>query len=289
MGENAAPGLISELKLAVPWGHIAAKAWGSLQGPPVLCLHGWLDNANSFDRLIPLLPQDFYYVAMDFGGHGLSSHYSPGVPYYQQTFVSEIRRVVADLKWNRFSILGHSFGGIEQLWQLLGVDILKVFLPVLPGDGVEGLGGQGGDAAAGVALGQAADGAPLLEDPREQLRALVTPDPAVVVVHKVPHAQRHELMPALEGQEGAVEDVAGLGAQHVGQVPQVLENNEVGVQVDAAELPHECDPGGVGEHGEQVRFPAPLHSRVPVGQGCVPEQLLHVQREHLDIREAAQK
>ncbi|XP_055230760.1 serine hydrolase-like protein 2 isoform X4 [Gorilla gorilla gorilla] len=95
MSENAAPGLISELKLAVPWGHIAAKAWGSLQGPPVLCLHGWLDNANSFDRLIPLLPQDFYYVAMDFGGHGLSSHYSPGVPYYLQTFVSEIRRVVA--------------------------------------------------------------------------------------------------------------------------------------------------------------------------------------------------
>nr|XP_054961381.1 serine hydrolase-like protein 2 isoform X4 [Pan paniscus] len=95
MSENAAPGLISELKLAVPWGHIAAKAWGSLQGPPVLCLHGWLDNANSFDRLIPLLPQDFYYVAMDFGGHGLSSHYSPGVPYYLQTFVSEIRRVAA--------------------------------------------------------------------------------------------------------------------------------------------------------------------------------------------------
>ncbi|EAW73255.1 hCG1987678, isoform CRA_a [Homo sapiens] len=110
MSENAAPGLISELKLAVPWGHIAAKAWGSLQGPPVLCLHGWLDNASSFDRLIPLLPQDFYYVAMDFGGHGLSSHYSPGVPYYLQTFVSEIRRVVAALKWNRFSILGHSFG-----------------------------------------------------------------------------------------------------------------------------------------------------------------------------------
>uniref|UniRef100_H2P4M4 Serine hydrolase like 2 n=1 Tax=Pongo abelii TaxID=9601 RepID=H2P4M4_PONAB len=98
MAENAAPGLISELKLAVPWGHIAAKAWGSLQGPPVLCLHGWLDNANSFDRLIPLLLPDFYYVAMDFGGHGLSSHYSPGVPYNLQTFVSEIRRVVAGKK-----------------------------------------------------------------------------------------------------------------------------------------------------------------------------------------------
>ncbi|XP_040089102.1 serine hydrolase-like protein 2 isoform X2 [Oryx dammah] len=104
-------GLISELKLAVPWGHIAAKAWGSHQAAPVLCLHGWLDNANSFDRLIPLLPKDFYYVAMDFGGHGLSSHYSPGFPYYHQNFVSEVRRVAAALKWNRFSLLGHSFGG----------------------------------------------------------------------------------------------------------------------------------------------------------------------------------
>ncbi|XP_006866972.1 PREDICTED: serine hydrolase-like protein 2 [Chrysochloris asiatica] len=104
-------GLLSELKLAVPWGHIAAKAWGSLKGAPVLCLHGWLDNANSFDRLIPLLPQDFYYVAMDFGGHGLSSHYSPGLPYYHQDFVNEIRRVAAALKWNRFSLMGHSFGG----------------------------------------------------------------------------------------------------------------------------------------------------------------------------------
>ncbi|XP_059793082.1 serine hydrolase-like protein 2 isoform X2 [Balaenoptera ricei] len=104
-------GLISELKLAVPWGHIAAKAWGSHQSPPVLCLHGWLDNANSFDRIIPLLPKDFYYVAMDFGGHGLSSHYSPGFPYDHQNFVSEVRRVAAALKWNRFSLLGHSFGG----------------------------------------------------------------------------------------------------------------------------------------------------------------------------------
>ncbi|KAF6121649.1 serine hydrolase like 2 [Phyllostomus discolor] len=105
-------GLFSELRLAVPWGHIAAKAWGSPSSRPVLCLHGWLDNANSFDRLIPLLARDFYYVAMDFGGHGLSSHYSPGVQYHPENFVSEIRRVMAALKWKRCSIMGHSFGGI---------------------------------------------------------------------------------------------------------------------------------------------------------------------------------
>ncbi|XP_072452427.1 serine hydrolase-like protein 2 isoform X2 [Notamacropus eugenii] len=105
-------GVFSELKFSVPWGHIAAKAWGSLQGSPVLCLHGWLDNANSFDRLIPLLPQKFYYVAMDFGGHGLSSHHHPGFPYYQQNFVNEVCRVATALKWKRFSLIAHSFGGV---------------------------------------------------------------------------------------------------------------------------------------------------------------------------------
>lgn len=37
----------------------------------------------------------FYYVAMDFGGHGLSSHYSPGIQYHMESFVSEVRRVTA--------------------------------------------------------------------------------------------------------------------------------------------------------------------------------------------------
>ncbi|XP_031796315.1 serine hydrolase-like protein 2 [Sarcophilus harrisii] len=105
-------GVLSELKLTVPWGHIAAKVWGSLQGPPVLCLHGWLDNANSFDKLIPLLPQTFYYVAMDFGGHGFSSHHHPGFTYHQHDFVNEVRRVAAALNWKRFSLLAHSFGGV---------------------------------------------------------------------------------------------------------------------------------------------------------------------------------
>nr|XP_021498832.1 serine hydrolase-like protein 2 [Meriones unguiculatus] len=43
--------------------------------------------------LPPLSAADFCYVAMDFGGHGLSSHYNPGLPYYHQNFVSEVRRV----------------------------------------------------------------------------------------------------------------------------------------------------------------------------------------------------
>ncbi|XP_043358369.1 serine hydrolase-like protein 2 isoform X7 [Dermochelys coriacea] len=104
-------GMVSELKFPVPWGHIAAKAWGSPQGRPMLCLHGWLDNANTFNRLIPLLPKDYCYMAMDFGGHGLSAHRPAGFPYHFLDYVSEVRRVTAALKWSRFTLMGHSLGG----------------------------------------------------------------------------------------------------------------------------------------------------------------------------------
>uniref|UniRef100_A0A6J0T4K0 Serine hydrolase-like protein 2 isoform X1 n=1 Tax=Pogona vitticeps TaxID=103695 RepID=A0A6J0T4K0_9SAUR len=104
-------GTVSELQFLVPWGHIAAKAWGSPKGRPVLCLHGWLDNANTFNKLIPLLPRDCYYMAIDLGGHGLSSHRPVGSLYYLMDYVGDVRRVTAALKWNRFTLMGHSMGG----------------------------------------------------------------------------------------------------------------------------------------------------------------------------------
>ncbi|XP_074727088.1 serine hydrolase-like protein 2 isoform X1 [Strix uralensis] len=103
--------MFSERKFPVPWGHVAAKAWGPSEGHPVLCMHGWLDNANTFDKLIPLLPRDYYYVAMDFSGHGLSSHRPAGSPYHFLDYVTDVRRVVAALQWRRFTLMGHSMGG----------------------------------------------------------------------------------------------------------------------------------------------------------------------------------
>uniref|UniRef100_H0VSA2 AB hydrolase-1 domain-containing protein n=1 Tax=Cavia porcellus TaxID=10141 RepID=H0VSA2_CAVPO len=51
-----------------------------------------------------------HYVAPDFLGHGLSTRYSPGFPFHHQNFVSEAHRVTAALKWDHFSLMGHSFG-----------------------------------------------------------------------------------------------------------------------------------------------------------------------------------
>ncbi|CAG7823128.1 unnamed protein product, partial [Allacma fusca] len=44
-----------ELSIPVPYGVIAGKAWGNKAGFPVLGLHGYSDNAATYDRLIPQL------------------------------------------------------------------------------------------------------------------------------------------------------------------------------------------------------------------------------------------
>uniref|UniRef100_A0A8C4Z4V6 Serine hydrolase like n=1 Tax=Gadus morhua TaxID=8049 RepID=A0A8C4Z4V6_GADMO len=101
---------VSELTVPVPWGQIRGKVWGPDHGRRVVCLHGWADNCGTFDTLLPLLPQDYKYVAFDLPGHGQSSHRPPGVPYYFQSYVADLYRLVKALQWEKFSIIGHSMG-----------------------------------------------------------------------------------------------------------------------------------------------------------------------------------
>ncbi|XP_041822717.1 serine hydrolase-like protein isoform X2 [Chelmon rostratus] len=102
---------VSELSVPVPWGEIRGKVWGPDHGRPVLCLHGWADNCGTFNTLIPLLPKECKYVALDLPGHGLSSHRPPGVFYSHSEYVADVRRVVDALQLKKCSIIGHSMGG----------------------------------------------------------------------------------------------------------------------------------------------------------------------------------
>ncbi|GBL90253.1 Serine hydrolase-like protein [Araneus ventricosus] len=104
-----------EIRIPTSYGSIAAKAWGDEHNKPVLALHGWQDNAGTFDRLIPLLCQDLYIVAVDLPGQGLSSHFQEGSTYLYINILLEIKRVVDYLKWEAFSIIGHSLGGAYAL------------------------------------------------------------------------------------------------------------------------------------------------------------------------------
>lgn len=102
---------VTEIKIPIGWGTLAAKAWGPESGRRVLALHGWLDNAATFDRLIPLLPDGLRIVALDLPGHGLSDHKPPGTTYHFIDNVPEMFAAADVLGWDKFTLLGHSLGG----------------------------------------------------------------------------------------------------------------------------------------------------------------------------------
>ncbi|MGH8090704.1 MAG: alpha/beta fold hydrolase [Rudaea sp.] len=100
-----------DVELALPGLRLAARAWGEESLPKLLALHGWLDNAASFDALAPLLCGHFHIVAIDFPGHGRSDWRPPGAWYHYVDYLSDALAAADALGWNRFGLLGHSLGG----------------------------------------------------------------------------------------------------------------------------------------------------------------------------------
>ena len=99
--DTAKPRPVEEIMLRTRQGRMALLHWPSQDehAPKVLCLHGWLDNAVSFQPLAQHLPAlDFY--ALDFPGHGHSDHRPDGARYMLTEYVFDID-----------AVLGHSMGG----------------------------------------------------------------------------------------------------------------------------------------------------------------------------------
>lgn len=74
-----------------------------------MAIHGWLDNANSF---VPLLDHltDVDLIAIDLPGHGHSDHLAAGAHYHFVDMVQWITQIADTLRWETFSVMGHSLG-----------------------------------------------------------------------------------------------------------------------------------------------------------------------------------
>lgn len=99
-----------ERTIALPALRLRAQVWGEDGQPPLLALHGWLDNAGSFARLAPLLAARWQVIALELPGHGHSDHLPAGASY---AFIDYVRTVLAAadaLALDRYALLGHSLG-----------------------------------------------------------------------------------------------------------------------------------------------------------------------------------
>lgn len=87
----------------------------------ILCLHGYLDNCHSFAPLMSGLALEIasssespipVVYAVDFAGHGCSSHRSPDAHYHQADYIQDIVALITTQGWDQVTLVGHSMGGI---------------------------------------------------------------------------------------------------------------------------------------------------------------------------------
>ncbi|XP_052754342.1 serine hydrolase-like protein isoform X3 [Galleria mellonella] len=94
--------------MQMPWGKVAMISWGESSKPPILMVHGYMDTAATFTRLLEHMPDTYYYVSFDFPGHGKSEYLPVAPPSTQTLLVEVVRRIVDHMGWESFIFLAHS-------------------------------------------------------------------------------------------------------------------------------------------------------------------------------------
>jgi pimeloyl-ACP methyl ester carboxylesterase len=79
-------------------------------------MHGWQDNAASFDNLAPFLLKNTPILAIDLPGHGLSSWLPPGFMYNEIVYFLLIKRIKKHFGWKKMKLLAHSLSSMTTYW-----------------------------------------------------------------------------------------------------------------------------------------------------------------------------
>ena len=90
---------------------IAYTETGSVEGPPVILLHGGLANSEYWGNQVPALTRAGYRaILIDSRGHGRSSR--DARPYTYELMASDVVAVMDELKVRRAAVVGWSDGAI---------------------------------------------------------------------------------------------------------------------------------------------------------------------------------
>lgn len=90
---------------------VAAQIYGD--GPQwVICLHGWLDNSNSFVPMANLQKPGYRWLMIDLPGHGQSQWRGKDAHYYFIDYVYDLLIVLEKLNIEKCHLIGHSLGAL---------------------------------------------------------------------------------------------------------------------------------------------------------------------------------
>ena len=82
-------------------------------GRPLLLVHGFTGSKEDFaDHLDPLAAAGWHVVAPDLRGHGQSDKPGGEGDYTLDHFARDVLALADGLDWDRFSLVGHSMGGM---------------------------------------------------------------------------------------------------------------------------------------------------------------------------------
>jgi pimeloyl-ACP methyl ester carboxylesterase len=89
--------------------------WGTPVGEPLVLIHGFLDQARSWEPLVGFLQKrmdrPLWIIAPDCRGHGDSGWVGAGGYYHFPDYVFDLDCVVQVLRVSQFKLVGHSMGG----------------------------------------------------------------------------------------------------------------------------------------------------------------------------------
>ncbi|MEL6347497.1 MAG: alpha/beta hydrolase [Myxococcota bacterium] len=86
--------------------------WGAPTDPPVVILHGWLDQILAWDRIATRIAAHGHRVlAFEQRGHGRSAHAPPGGYYHFPNYIADFDAFVRAEGLTDFTLIGHSMGG----------------------------------------------------------------------------------------------------------------------------------------------------------------------------------
>ena len=98
-----------ERRVRVQGVDVAVVVGGEPSGPPVVALHGWLDNAGSWAPMAERLA-GWRWHRVEMPGHGRSGHLAQDLAYHFVDYVDVVLTVLDELGLERVVLAGHSMG-----------------------------------------------------------------------------------------------------------------------------------------------------------------------------------